>query len=141
MAADRVFLDSGFFVARFNPRDQYHQAARRLARLVDEADELWTSEAILLEVGAAFRAPGQRGIAVRIWDQLHGDPRCLVMSISGALLERAMELFRSRPDQTWSLADCASFVLMGAHHLSVALSCDRHFVQAGFRALRLEESN
>ncbi len=135
---DRLFLDSGFFVARFSPRDQYHQAARRLTRLVDEARELWTTEAILLEVGAVFRRPGQRGIAARIWDQLHRDPRCHVVSISGSLLERGMELFRNRPDKAWTLADCISFVVMGDHDLTDSLSCDQHFVQAGFHALLLE---
>lgn len=93
---------------------------------------------MLLEVGAAFRAPAKRGIAVRIWDELHRDPRCHVVSISGALLARGMELFRNRPDKGWTLADCTSFVLMGDHDLTDALSCDQHFVQAGFRAFLLE---
>jgi hypothetical protein len=137
---DRLFLDSGFYVARFSPHDQYHQAARRLAQRADEARELWTSEAILLEVAAAFRVPGRRAIAARIWDQSHGDHRCHVVSISGPLLERGMELFRSRPDKAWTLADCTSFVLMGDQQLSTALTCDQHFVQAGFRALLLEEA-
>lgn len=137
---DRLFLDSGFFVARFNPRDQYHQAARRLAGLADEAGELWTTEAILLEVGAVFRGPAQRHIAARIWDELHRDTRCHVASISGSLLERGMELFRNRPDKAWTLADCTSFVLMGDHDLTDAPSCDQHFVQAGFRAFLLEEA-
>jgi predicted nucleic acid-binding protein len=54
------------------------------------------------------------------------------------LLNRAMDLFRGRPDKEWSLADCVSFVVMSDEHLSESLSCDHHFVQAGFRALMLE---
>ena len=50
MAGERLFLDAGFVVARFSARDQYHQAARNLAARVAEYRELWTTEAVLLEV-------------------------------------------------------------------------------------------
>jgi uncharacterized protein len=48
--------------------------------------------------------------------------------------------FRSRLDKDWGLTDCVSFVLMKEYGLTDALSADRHFVQAGFRALLLEEA-
>ena len=60
MAGERLFLDASFVVARFSPRDQYHQAARQLAARADDCGELWTTEAVLLEIGAALAAPGQR---------------------------------------------------------------------------------
>lgn len=138
MAVDRLFLDTGFVLARLNRRDQYHQAALALAKRCDECHELWTTEAALLEVGAAFREPNQRRIVRRLWDQFHSDPRCRLVPISGSLLERAIELFRKRPDKEWSLCDCASFVVMTDEQLTEALSCDHHFSQAGFRALLLE---
>ena len=140
MPVDRLFVDTGFFLALFNRRDQYHEVAGRMANHFHQCRELWTSEAIMLEVAAGFRTPGQRPIAIGLWDRFHSDPRCRLATISGPLLARAMELFRSRPDKDWSLADCTSFVLMAEHHLTDALSCDQHFVQAGFRALLLETS-
>jgi hypothetical protein len=140
VAAERLFLDTSFLLALFNQRDEHHAAAMRHSGRFRECRELWTTEAILLEVGGAFRGPGQRAIALGIWDQLHGDPRSHVVSISGTLWRRAIELFRNRPDKVWSLADCASFLVMSDHHLTDALSCDHHFVQAGFRALLLEEN-
>ena len=138
MAVDRLFLDTGFVVARFYRRDQYHQSALALAKRCDECNELWTTEAIFLEIGAAFREPKQRRVVSRLWDQFHSDPRCRLVPISGSLLDRAIDLFRKRPDKEWSLADCMSFVLMTDEHLTEALSCDHHFRQAGFRALLLE---
>ena len=140
MAAERLFLDTSFLLALVNQRDHYHQGAVRLSGRFQECREVWTTEAILLEIGAALRAPNQRRIAVRIWDDLHNDPRCHVVPLSAALLKRGMELFRDRPDKAWSLADCASFVVMADHHLAEALTCDQHFIQAGFRALLLEEA-
>jgi predicted nucleic acid-binding protein len=141
MTSERLFVDSGFFVARFNRRDQFHDDAQRLARRFDECSELWTTEAVLLEIGAAFSEPSQRTVAVAIWDELHGEARYRVVAVSGSLLDRAMQLFRERSDKAWSLTDCASFLVMQDEQLTLALSCDHHFVQAGFRALLLEESH
>lgn len=140
MASERLFLDTSFVVARFNRRDQYHEPARELAQRADTCRELWTTEAVLLEVGGAFRDPGQRSLVVGLWNRFHSDPRCRMVCVSGSLLARAIQLFRSRPDKAWSLTDCVSFVLMNDEKLTDALSCDQHFVQAGFRALLLEHS-
>ncbi|MEZ6110800.1 MAG: hypothetical protein R3C99_07290 [Pirellulaceae bacterium] len=41
-------------------------------------------------------------------------------------------------DKAWSLADCLSFV-QKQEGLTDALTADHHFVQAGFRALMLED--
>ena len=141
MPREKLFLDTSFVQAWFNRRDQYHQPARQLAQRRRDCQELWTTEAVLLEIGSAFRAPQRRAIATAIWDEFHRDPRCRLAAISGALLARAVDLFRGRPDKTWSLTDCAAFVLMDEQRLTAALTCDHHFTQAGFRALLLEESN
>jgi len=140
VAAERLFVDTSFLLALLNQRDEHHAAAVKVSRRFPECRELWSTEAILLEIGAALRATSQRRIAVRIWDDFHNDRRCHVVPISGLLLKRGMDLFRNRPDKAWSLADCTSFVVMSDHHLAEALTCDQHFVQAGFRALLLEET-
>jgi hypothetical protein len=54
------------------------------------------------------------------------------------LLQRALLLYRARPDKTWSLTDCLSFVVMQDRELTEALTTDGHFTQAGFRALLRE---
>lgn len=46
-----------------------------------------------------------------------------------------MDLYRARPDKEWSLTDCTSFVVMNECGLTDALTGDRHFEQAGFKAL------
>ena len=37
-------------------------------------------------------------------------------------------------DKNWLLPDCTSFVVMRDHELTEALTADRHFEQAGFKA-------
>ena len=48
---------------------------------------------------------------------------------------RPLGLFADRPDKHWSLTDCISFVVMNREGIVDALTGDRHFEQAGFRAL------
>jgi len=51
----------------------------------------------------------------------------------------AVDLYRSRTDKNWGLTDCLSFVIMKQHALTEALTTDRHFEQAGFRAKMLDQ--
>jgi hypothetical protein len=67
--------------------------------------------------------------------RLRADPRVVVVPSSRDLFDRAMGLYRSRPDKDWSLTDCVSFVVMRERGITEALTGDHHFEQAGFRAL------
>jgi uncharacterized protein len=42
-------------------------------------------------------------------------------------------------DKTWSLTDCASFLIMKRYSIKEVLARDRHFDQAGFTALERVE--
>lgn len=56
------------------------------------------------------------------------------------LFDGAFDLYAARTDKDGGLTDCVSFVVTQEQGLTDALSADRHFVQAGFRALLLEET-
>ena len=47
-------------------------------------------------------------------------------------MKKALALYKSRPDKSWGLTDCFSFVVMKEERLKVALSFDEYFKQAGF---------
>ena len=49
--------------------------------------------------------------------------------------DRGVNPYRERPDKDWPLTDCISFAVMHEFGLRDALTCDRHFEQAGFREL------
>nr|MBA2333413.1 nucleic acid-binding protein [Blastocatellia bacterium] len=63
--------------------------------------------------------------------------RVTIVPLDSNLFDRGLRLMASRPDKNWSLTDCISFVVMKERSLSDALTADRHFEQAGFRALML----
>jgi len=46
-----------------------------------------------------------------------------------------MDLLRARPDKNYSLCDAMSFLAMGQHGITEALTTDHHFEQEGFKRL------
>ena len=122
---ERVFLDTGFVIASSNRRDLYHRRAIELDFHLLTAREIWTTDAVLLEIAAALARPPERSIAIDIWDMFHGgDARYRSIEMSEPHLQQAMTLYRSRPDKAWSLTDCLSFIVMDREGLSDALTAE-----------------
>ena len=136
-----VFLDTAYVYALLNARDAWHAAAvaweRRLAA---RRRRLVSTEFVLAEIADGLAALRFRGHAVRAIDTLSVSPLVEVVPASSALFTAALERFRARRDKDWGLTDCASFLVMEERGLSEALTTDDHFVQAGFRALLLEDA-
>jgi uncharacterized protein len=137
MTGDRLFLDTAFIQALLNPRDDYHNHAKHLFPRIRSAAEVWITEAIFAEVGNALSALNRSG-AVQFIQQCYRTDNIKVVSVDTALLMQALALYQARADKTWGLTDCISFVVMQQQDLTDAVTGDRHFVQAGFRALMLE---
>lgn len=137
MTNERYFLDTVFIQALLNKRDWYHQSALQLLPKVKAASEVYLTEAILMEVGNALSAINRQA-ATNFIQQCYNTPNIKVVSVDSLLFQRALEIYSSRNDKTWGLTDCISFVVMQEQNLTDALTADRHFVQAGYRALMLE---
>lgn len=135
-----VFLDTAFVQALLNARDQYYRQAIAFAPALRQATAVWTTEAVLLEIGNALSASNRTGAATFIRGCYH-TPNIHVVTVDTALLERALVLFDSHRDKTWRLTDCISFVVMTEQGLIDALTADKHFQQAEFRALLLVEKS
>ena len=101
---------------------------------VEAAAEIWTTEAVLVEVGNALSAI-DREAAVEFIQQCYSVENIHVVPVDTALLDRALALYEARADKTWGLTDCISFVVMEDLGLTDAVTADRHFVRAGYRAL------
>jgi predicted nucleic acid-binding protein len=131
-----VFLDTGYAIALVSTRDHYHEVAKRLgAELKSGSHKIVTTDAVILEIGAAFARQAYRSAGIKLIDGLKLDPTVEIVGLDRPLVESAYGLFKERPDKDWSLADCISFVLMRERGISEALTADEHFGQAGFRAL------
>ena len=67
--------------------------------------------------------------------ELEARPDVKIVSQTDAQFRAAVKRYATRPDQTWSLTDCASFLIMEERNITEALAYDRDFEQAGFIAL------
>jgi predicted nucleic acid-binding protein len=134
MNKDRVFLDTVFIQAILNPQDQYHQKASQLFPYLKEAQQVWVTEAIFMEVGNALSRYNRIKVATFI-RQCYQTNNLLVVTITADLFQKGLSLYQSRVDKSWGLVDCLSFIVMEENQLVNALTSDIHFVQAGFNAM------
>jgi predicted nucleic acid-binding protein len=135
----RVFLDTAFIFSLSNTRDEWHKrAVDWQARIVSEGRSLITTEFIVMEIGDGLAALRFRTQAARIVDTLRSNALIEIVPASSRIVDDAFRLFQGRDDKDWGMTDCSSFVVMGERGLSDALTMDRHFEQAGFRALLLD---
>lgn len=137
MPGRRLFLDTFFVQALLNPRDAAHECAKTLLPQVEGAQEVVVTEAVLTEIGNALSGT-LRQFAVAFIRRCYAEPNITVVSVDTQLLMKALDLYAGRSDKDWGLTDCISFVVMQDHELLDAATGDRHFHQAGFRALMLD---
>ena len=132
-----VFVDTGYVIALLDATDVYHDAAMRWHKRVAQRAHI-TTTAVLMELGDGFSAPGDWELSRAFLAELARDPRVEIVEITRSVVDAAVHLRDARRDHDWGLTDCTSFIVMSERGISDALACDRHFVQAGFRALLSE---
>ncbi|NOY28642.1 MAG: type II toxin-antitoxin system VapC family toxin [Planctomycetes bacterium] len=138
MARRTVFLDTSFVVALENRDDPSHQRAQSLDReLLAEDATLLLHWGILFEIGDGYSRLGRRSKGIELLKRMHQEQGYQIVSITDALLAKALTLYCDRVDKDWGLTDCLSFVVMEQEGVMEALTADRHFAQAGFKPLLL----
>jgi uncharacterized protein len=131
-----LFADTGYWIALLDPQDSLNDKAKALSREHFQATVM-TSEMVLTEVLNHFskRGRGLRIAALMLVNSLRDSPSIEVLPQTPELFQQALQLYSQRLDQAWSHTDCASFVIMQQRGIVEALAYDKHFEQAGFRAL------
>jgi hypothetical protein len=128
-----VFADAFALIAWLNPRDNAHTTVA--AYLDGFTGRLVTTEWVLMEVADALSAPEARAAAAAFLQAVRADSLFDIVGYVPAVYQAGFDLFAARPDKAWSLTDCISFAVMTERGLSEALTADRHFKQAGFKAV------
>jgi len=128
-----IFADTFYFVALLDSADAHHTQAVGWSR--QKGISFLTTEYVLIELGDAFHAPGQREEFVVFQDALRSDAQFRVLPSSPQLYTAGLNLYCRRRDKLWQLTDCISFAAMKQQHLREALTGDQHFEQAGLTAL------
>lgn len=134
-----VFADSGYWIALLYSRDQLHERARAVAAGLESVAFVTTQMALTEALNhLAGRGERLRRLAAQMVRELETRSDVHVIPQTDTQFRAAVDRYASRPDQSWSLTDCASFIVMEERNITDALSYDRDFEQAGFRALLRE---
>ncbi len=131
-----VFADAGYWIALWHPRDTLHQRAMAVTKNLGAAAVV-TTQLVLVEALDAMAGMGEfrRRFAAQMVQRLEDSPDVEIVPQTDAQFRAAVERYVGRPDQRWSLTDCASFLVMEERNITEALAHDRDFEQAGFTAL------
>jgi hypothetical protein len=141
MTRSEILLDTAFAIALLNTTDAHHATAIALAQQLRRRARLILTRAICLEIGNAMCGLRLRELAAEFLVSLEDDPDIEIIPWNERIYSAAVALFQNRPDKSWSLTDCVSFVVMRERGITDALTSDRHFQQAGFRPLLRTANN
>ena len=131
---NEVFADTSGWASFFRERERHHaRAVALMTQWQEENRHVVTTNYVLGELIALcerLRVPRSMGISYI--QSIRAETWIEIVHIDKQLDVRAWELLENRLDKTWSLVDCASFVVMEQRGLTDALTTDHHFEQAGF---------
>ncbi len=128
-----TFLDSSFLLALVHRDDPLHARAEAWQSVL--RGEFLTTEYVLVQIADALAEEGMRDLALEIIWLLRADPGVGVLPASTALMEEGLRMLQEQEQTDWSLTECISFATMRHAGIRDALTANRHFEQAGFRAL------
>ncbi|MFV9691027.1 MAG: type II toxin-antitoxin system VapC family toxin [Desulfobacteria bacterium] len=130
----KLFLDTGYLIALEAADDQHHKVA--LAHWEDLSKTLpplLTTSYVFDEVVTFFNSRNRHAKAVEIGKLLLESPSIKLIHIDQGLFRGAWRYFVQYTDKSYSLTDCASFLVMKRLRIQTALTFDKHFAQAGFK--------
>jgi uncharacterized protein len=135
---NNLFIDTSGWANFFIQTEPHHtQALKTLATSRKHNQTFVTTNYILTELIALLDSPLRqpRNRVFEIINNIKTRPYIQILYINEALDRAAWELCQNRPDKSWSLVDCSSFVIMQQLNIPQALTTDHHFEQAGFTRL------
>lgn len=131
-----VFVDTFYWVALANPRDQWHDGVKKFSESLEQTRFLTTDE-VLVEFLTLLSSlgPEMRQAAVRLSRGIMNDANIRVIPQTRTSFSSGLALYEARPDKQYSLTDCVSMQTMRELGVIEVLINDRHFAQEGFTIL------
>lgn len=134
-----LLLDTAFFYSLLARNCTYHaKAVQHLHKAITQGRSLLVTDHIIAETATLLKARSLGHLCSAFFEHLESH-RLAVIWIDPSRFEKARAFLLRHSDHGYSFTDCASFVVMKEFHIREALTTDRHFVQAGFKALLLDE--
>ena len=133
MHQERIFIDTGAWVALADEDDAHHKNAISIfPSLLNTSEKLITSNLVIAESYILILKCLGHDAAISFLEKLNTSPR-IIRTYSTADLEREAEkILKKYADQDFSYTDAVSFAIMKRHNITKTFSYDRHFQTMGF---------
>ncbi|MGH7821110.1 MAG: type II toxin-antitoxin system VapC family toxin [Candidatus Binatia bacterium] len=130
-----IFVDTSFWVAARNKRDNNHREAALLLQ-GHAADTFLTTNHVRGETWTFLRKRLGHEEAVDFLDAVERSPRVRLVRVAEELENEALRWLRRHDERRYSFVDATSFALMRSLKIRTAFAFDGEFSAAGFRELR-----
>ena len=130
-----IFVDTSFWVALRNQRDQHHEDAAALIAVHGD-EQLVTTNHVRGETWTFLRRRAGHGSAVAFLDGLARSQRVSITSVTPEQEDKALRWLRRHDEREYSFVAATSFCVMAALRVQQTLAFDGDFAAAGFIELR-----
>lgn len=131
-----VFVDTSFLYALEDLSDQNHEEASIIwKRTLKSSPRLVVTSYIFDEIVTLLQVKLSHAKAADMGDRLLESALVEFVHVTPELFSAAWSYFIKHKDKGYSFTDCVSFVVMNQMTIKQALTFDKHFLQAGFKAL------
>lgn len=121
----RIFVDSNYFIAFFNPSDALHARAIRIGKELYAQDAaLVISNFIFLEVVTVLSQRVGKESALRVGRHLLEDPKVNIIHIDTALQQATWDIFQAVSGKDAGFVDCSILAVMRAEAVRTLLTFD-----------------
>lgn len=139
MASDLFVDTSGLYALADHGDPLRTKAKRHVSARVTAGARLVLTDYVVDEACTLAKARAGSYAAFRLLELLETSAGFRLEFVGPDRFETAKAHFRKHGDHDYSFTDCTSFVVMQELRLRDALTSDRHFAEAGFSALLLEQ--
>ncbi len=133
---NEIFVDTLYFAAILNPKDQWHEFALMVETEIGDA-RLVTTENILHEFLNFFAQfpPRIKKRAADLVNDLYETREIEIIPHTQEIFFDGLRLYETRLDKGYSLTDCISMNAMRERGIMEILTHDGHFTQENFTIL------
>lgn len=125
--SSRIFVDSNYVVALFNPTDGLHKNALEIASAIEAQQRpLVISNFIFLEIVTVLSQRRGKDVAREVGQYLLGHPFVTVIHADESLQRETWEIFQNVDDKNISFVDSSIIAIMQAEDINTLLTLDTH---------------
>lgn len=123
---NKIFSDSNFFIALYNPSDSLHSESVRISQKIKkETPDIYISNYIFLEIVTVISQRIGRKEAVFLGNDILKDSKVNIIHIDDRLNKLAWQIFTRIPKKNFSFVDCSTLALLQFEEIRKLLTFDR----------------